>query len=152
MIVWYMAHPIAGDVEGNLWWAKRWRKWLAGALRDAAVVAPYVTDIEAGVDDDSVPEQRTAGLARNCAVAVRCDGILLVGGVVSAGMAHEAAAVRAVGCLVVDLTPIGKYPPGYCTRCGAPFRVNGWCARRYADGSGGCQGNVGERPKGGLVA
>jgi hypothetical protein len=77
---------------------------------ETAIIAPWISAIMAGADDDD-PAARARGLADDCAVAVRCDGIVLVGGRISAGMTWERDAVAAAGLEVVDLTELGEEPP-----------------------------------------
>ncbi len=88
MRMFYMAHPVAGDVYGNIVKAKGWLRLLQDAYpRDAVFIAPWITDVE--LYDDSNPFMRAAGLRRCMAVIERCDGLVLAGTVVSSGMAEE---------------------------------------------------------------
>lgn len=108
--VWYMAHPVAGDVEGNLARAERWLGWLMQRNTDTAYIAPWISQVRVG--DDADPAQRDRGLLDCEAAAARCDGIVLVGGRVSTGMRREAEAAKRAGRPVVDLTTLGELPPG----------------------------------------
>lgn len=108
--VWYMAHPVAGDVEGNLARAERWLGWLMQRNTDAAFIAPWISQVRVGDDADAA--QRERGLLDCEAAAARCDGIVLVGGRVSTGMRREAEAAKRAGRPVVDLTTLGELPPG----------------------------------------
>lgn len=104
----YVAHPVAGDVEGNRQNVLIWIKWLQDNY-PLVCVANWVNDIV--LYDDAVPEQREAGMLRNLAVLERCEGVLLVGGRVSPGMARERDHAIAKGIPVSDLTELGKLPP-----------------------------------------
>lgn len=102
----YLAHPVSGDVPGNVARAKRWLRWACRAFGACAVIAPWIQAIELG-EDDSNPVQRELGLRRDEAIAARCDAVLLVGGRRSSGMAREASVARAV----IDMTMLGDEPP-----------------------------------------
>lgn len=118
--VWYMAHPVAGDVAANLERAERWLAWLMRMNPDAAIVAPWIAGCRIG--DDADPAQRERGLLDCEAVAARCNGIVLVGGRVSTGMRREVRAARAGGRRVVDLSELGAEPP--TGRLGVPMLVD----------------------------
>lgn len=107
MRVFYMAHPIAGDVAGNLARAKRWLAYLLEELPGIIVIAPWIHDLEALPLRDGEPADRARGLERCAATAAICDGVVLVGGRISQGMALEAARAREV----LDLTHLGPEPP-----------------------------------------
>lgn len=106
----YVAHPVAGDVPANVARALRWLAWLMAEHPGVCFVAPWIAAIQAGEDDDD-PAQRARGLEDDCAVVVKCDGIMLVGGRISAGMACELAVARELGHDVHDLTHLGDEPP-----------------------------------------
>lgn len=115
MRVLYMCAPVSGDIAGNLARAKRWLRWLnaAPAYQDAAVICPWMTDLEVLPLRDDGQEERERGMQKCEATAARCDGVILVGGRISNGMAREAAASRAAGKRVIDMTGIGftEEPP-----------------------------------------
>lgn len=102
-----MAHPVAGDVVGNVARAKRWLAWCLEELAGVVVIAPWVHDIECLPLRDEDPGDRMLSLERCAAAAGVCDGVVLVGGRVSEGMAYEAARAREV----IDLTHLGAEPP-----------------------------------------
>ena len=106
----YMAHPVAGDVPANLARALRWLRWLTATNPDATYIAPWIAAIISGEDDDD-PAARARGLAHDVVTVKRCDGLVLVGGRVSSGMAIERDAMLAHGGRVIDLTYIGDEPP-----------------------------------------
>ena len=107
----YLAAPISGDVSANIDRALRWLAFLARTMPENAVTAPWVSNLLAG-EDDNDPKQRERGLRNCCAIASRFDGVILVGGRVSAGMARERVAAEQAGKLVIDLTWMGEEPPG----------------------------------------
>jgi hypothetical protein len=93
----YMAHPVAGDVPGNLAKAKTWLKWLNAAFPDVAFIAPWIVEIQ--IYDDNDPAQREASLTRICVSVQRCDALIHVGSRISGGMEREARhAVRSFDC------------------------------------------------------
>lgn len=106
----YLAHPLAGDVPGNLARAMRWLAWARRKYPGSTIIAPWIAAIAAG-EDDSDPAQREAGLVDAEAVIPRLDGVLLVGGSISAGMERELAAAIAHGRSVIDWTILGPEPP-----------------------------------------
>jgi hypothetical protein len=105
----YLAHPVAGDVSGNIARVLRWYKALTLRHPDHVYVIPWLPDVMAF--DDSNPADRAAGFARNMMHIERADGIVLVGGRISRGMAVELAAAERAGKLVLDLTDLGPEPP-----------------------------------------
>lgn len=108
--VYYMAHPVGGDVDGNIKRALRWIAWLRRSFPGDTFVAPWIEAILSGQDDND-PEQREAGLVDCEAVVPRCDGIVCVGGQVTIGMAREGRCSARHGRLVFDLTGFGPEPP-----------------------------------------
>lgn len=113
--VFYVAHPVGGDVVGNTTRAKRWLHWLKVTFREETFVAPWIADLECGMND-SDPVQREAGLVDCETVVQRLTGIVLVGGRISTGMARECAVAREI----VDLTQLGAEPPAQ------PYAANGF--------------------------
>lgn len=109
--VFYVAHPVSGDVDGNVKRALRWLRYLRKHDDGNAYIAPWIAGIMCG-EDDSDPVQRERALQDCEASAAKCDGIILVGGRVSSGMAREREAVINAGGKVMDLTGIGAEPPG----------------------------------------
>ena len=108
--VYYVAHPVSGDVDGNIKRAFAWLRYLRRQDPGSAYQAPWIAALLIG-EDDSDPAQRERGLLDCEATAAKCDGIVLVGGRVSVGMARERAAVVAAGGDVRDLTGMGAEPP-----------------------------------------
>lgn len=107
----YLAHPVSGDVPGNLARAKRWLAWANRTCGpDAYVIAPWIANIEAG-EDDADPAARARGLRACCAVVEKCDELWLVGGRISDGMARERNTALVEMVTVRDLTAMGEEPP-----------------------------------------
>lgn len=109
-LVFYVAHPVSGDVDGNIKRALRWLKWLRHRDHDSTYVAPWVAGLLSG-EDDNDPTARERGLIDCEATAAICHGIILVGGRVSLGMERERAAVVKAGGHVFDYTRLGAEPP-----------------------------------------
>lgn len=113
--LWYMAAPVGAptpaEVSANLWNATRWLALLLELEPGAAITAPWLATLLAGVQRDEDPAHRERGLRDNVVVARRCDGIVLCGGRISAGMQRELDAVVDAGGLVADLTAYGVEPP-----------------------------------------
>lgn len=108
-VVAYVAHPVGGDVAGNLARAKRWLRWLIRNHRDVSFVVPWLPYCE--VLDDADPEQRARGMADGEAVLRRCDVIVLVGGHLSTGMEAELLLAQRVGLRCINHLPLGEEPP-----------------------------------------
>lgn len=111
-------HETVMAVSCNVGRAKRWIRWLAERC-DVALAAPWIPYVETFPDGG---EWRERGLRDDCAMASRCDGIILVSGRISAGMAREIEATmdgiasRSRMAIfrdehVIDLTPLGSEPP-----------------------------------------
>lgn len=108
MTIAYLAHPLAGDVPGNLARAKRWLRWAITYHPQHLVLAPWI--VEAELFDESDPDQRAAAMRRCKQFVMRCGELWLVGGRVSAGMAEEREIAELAGVVVRDLTHMGEEP------------------------------------------
>lgn len=102
--VWYVAHPVSGDHEGNARNAIAWIKWLVLNDPTRVYIAPWVAEVLAFSDAVMTPEFYDRVLCDDEEVVARLDGILLVGGRVSTGMARELEAARESYLDVLDLT------------------------------------------------
>lgn len=102
----YVAHPLGGDVDGNIKRALRWLEWLRRSFPTVTFIAPWIASVMSG-EDDSDPAQREAGLVDAETIVDRCSGVVLVGGRISSGMMRESAAARWTS----DLTWLGEEPP-----------------------------------------
>lgn len=111
MKVVYLAHPVSGDVAGNIAKAKKWVRWIEEKFTGIAVVASWITECE--IWDDDNPAHRAAGFERDLAVLDRCDELWLVGPRVSKGMQYERAFADKRLLRVRDFTSLGlELPPG----------------------------------------
>jgi hypothetical protein len=108
----YVAHPVSGNVAANLERARRWLAWLVEIAPEWALAMPWMPYVET-LDED---RHRERGLRDDLSMLRRCDGIVLVGGRISAGMAIELEAARNAGLWAVDLTALGSEPPAPCVR------------------------------------
>ena len=92
----YIASPYAGDVEGNVTFAKAACRYAAAqGCTPVAVHLMYPQFL-----DDRVPKEREAGLKMGQRVLAACEEIWLCGERMSAGMkAEEAEAIR-LGILI----------------------------------------------------
>lgn len=113
---------VTAALQANLERAMRWLAWLRRSFPEVTFVAPWIAAIMSG-EDDSAPAQREAGLVDADAVIPRLDGIVLVGGRISSGMARERG--RARRCW--DLTGYGAEPPDAAPMPAAVL-WSGWAA------------------------
>lgn len=96
----YIASPYAGDVEGNVEFAKAACRYAATkGYTPVAVHLMYPRFL-----DDRVPEEREAGLKMGRRVLAACEEIWLCGERMSAGMKAEEAEAKRLGI------PIRKVP------------------------------------------
>lgn len=110
----YVAHPVGGDVAGNLVRAKAWLKYLEAGNPWTVFVSQWILGCENWNDAD--PVQRAQGLKRCYAQVERCDEIWLVGPRVSSGMFLEQWWAQQFGVKVVNFTGKGRtLPPGAVT-------------------------------------
>ncbi len=100
----YLAHPVSGDPVGNAHKAIGWLRFLVLADPDRIYIAPWIAEVLAFQDDivdtDQLFYDRV--LSDDCEIVRRCDGILLVGGMISRGMALEAEAAMSSDRRVID--------------------------------------------------
>lgn len=75
-------------VRENLARAQRWLTWLRVAFQETTFTAPWLSNILAYGDDAYIAAFERGGVDA-CAVAERCDGIVLCGGRISDGMRRE---------------------------------------------------------------
>ena len=72
-----MAHPVAGDVDGNIARAATRLIELKRENPGYSVVAPWIFDVQAF--DDSIPELREEGLLRCMEAIATCDELWITG-------------------------------------------------------------------------
>lgn len=110
---WYVAHPLTGDLPGNLARAYRWLAWLQRSEPRAVFAlawAPTAELVVRGLAPDTHEVSRRA-LADDLAMVESFRRVVLVGGTVSPGMAEEIQACEGVDGIVADLTHLGAEPP-----------------------------------------
>lgn len=100
----YIASPYAGDIEGNIWFAKAVCR-LAMEHGDTPVAAHLLYP---QILDDSIPEQRELGIRMGLKLLEACSELWLCGGRISSGMQEELKAawkhrvpVRRIPCELV---------------------------------------------------
>lgn len=89
----YIASPYAGDVEGNVAFAKAACRYAAAQGRTPVAVHLMYPQFL----DDRVPKEREAGLKMGRRVLAACEEIWLCGERMSAGMKAEEAEARKLG-------------------------------------------------------
>ena len=107
----YLAHPISGDVEGNIESILCILKEIrlneddGDEWRDIIPVAPYITALH--YLDDNVPEERALGMEENSYYFEKgfIDELLLAGPYISSGMRKEIELAHSLGL------PISCYNP-----------------------------------------
>lgn len=100
----YVAHPVSGNVKANCDKVLKWLKFLTAEDPSRIYIAPWVGEVLAHLDMGPIPEHFYERVLTDDEMVVRkLDGILLVGGKLSGGMARERAAARAAGKKVYDL-------------------------------------------------
>lgn len=107
--VWYVAHPVGGDVVGNLSRVRDWLRFLLDEYPDTAFTIPWLAYVE--VLDESLDAHRIRGIRDDLAMLERCDGLVLVGGRISPGMELELTHATEHGLQVIDLLYLGKEAP-----------------------------------------
>jgi hypothetical protein len=105
--VYYMAHPVSGDVPGNVARALRWLRYLVDQHPYWAISAPWIPYV-LGLTEET---DRARGLRDDVEMVKRCDGIILVGGRLSQGMALELGFARARRLHELNLLHLGAEPP-----------------------------------------
>lgn len=121
--VYYLAHPVTGDPEGNAFKAIAWIHWLTLKDPDAIYVAPWVAEVLAFARENNDPAFYERVLKDDQVVVQHLDGLLLVGGTISNGMQKELDAALEYGMPVVDWSdyatptdvPEGWTPSGQAT-------------------------------------
>ena len=127
----YVAHPLSGDLAGNIAQARRWLRWLMASEPGVAWCMPWLPFAELALMDERGDDYSARCLRDDVAIAARCSGIVLCGGRISAGMEAERSACVANGGIVIDLTVMGANPP---TDNGSGLMVARLLAREWSDG------------------
>lgn len=118
MKVAYIAHPISGDIKGNLLKVQKIGREINLNEPDVVPFAPYFFDCYAL--DDNVPEERARGIKND--IALLSSGVVtevrLYGDRISNGMWHEVELAHKLGIQVRPRTPqtmdqyLDRYPNG----------------------------------------
>lgn len=102
MKVVYIAHPVSGDIEGNL-------KKIRGIVRtinlnevDTIPFAPYYSDVVSL--DDNNPLERAKGFENNLHLIQFCDELRLYGNKISKGMIIEIERAKELQIPIIAMT------------------------------------------------
>lgn len=100
----YIAHPISGDVEGNLQKIAEIYKMVSRSHPEVVPFVPYFATCKSL--DDSDPIDRSLGILHNSEFFKRgvIDEVWLFGDRISTGMNHEIQMAEDAGIPVVDKT------------------------------------------------
>lgn len=104
MIVAYIAHPISGDVSGNLNKIVEIGRRINLYEPNTIPFAPYFFDCHSL--DDSIPSERDRGIKNDVALLNKgfVDEIRLYGNKISSGMKHEVILGRKLGIRIIPMT------------------------------------------------
>lgn len=100
----YIAHPISGDIKGNLEKVRQIVREINITRNDVVPFAPYWIDCHAL--DDTIPSERERGIANDTEFFRRriIDEVWLYGDRISNGMMHEIENAIKYGILVIPMT------------------------------------------------
>lgn len=75
--VYYVAHPVSGDIDANIANVLDWIRWLTVNEPSRVYIAPWVAEVKAfqGRGQDITPEFYDRVLADDCDVVRHLDGI-----------------------------------------------------------------------------
>lgn len=98
----YIAHPLSGDIPGNLEKVKNIIRQINLTESDIVPFAHYFVDCHAL--DDTIPEERERGIKNDIALmkAGFINELWLYGDRISAGMGHEIALALKLGITVIS--------------------------------------------------
>lgn len=99
----YIAHPIGGDIKGNLEMVGEIYRQISLYRPDVIPFAPYIATI--ACLNDNVPQERAIGFEHNKAFFDKgiIDEVWLYGDRISNGMAQEIAWAYSLGIPVVSM-------------------------------------------------
>lgn len=93
----FLAHPVSGDIEGNM---KSMKQWARLAVQEGLVpMAPYFLLTQ--ILDDQIAEERGLGMMMGQAVIEICDLVWVCGEHVTAGMTSDLRKARAWNVRVI---------------------------------------------------
>ena len=104
MVIAYIAHPIGGDMNGNLEKIRKICREINLEEPDVVPFAPYYMDCHC-LDDDN-PVERERGIKNDIALMKKgfIDEIRLYGNTISKGMRHEVDLAHQLGIKVLPMT------------------------------------------------
>lgn len=104
MKVVYIAHPVSGDIKGNLEKIRKIVRQVNLFFPDIVPFAPYWLDCHAL--DDTIPEERARGIKNDIALFRKgfIDEVWLCGDRISAGMLAEKQLAEEMEIPVIDKT------------------------------------------------
>lgn len=104
MITAYIAHPVSGDVKGNIAKIIAIVREINLTEPDVVPFAPYLVDLYAL--DDNVPEERARGIKNDVHLlkAGFVDEVRLYGNKISSGMSCEIALAKSLGIKIISMT------------------------------------------------
>lgn len=110
--VFYIAHPVSGDVKGNIAKVLAWVKWLTAVDPSRVYIAPWVAEVLAFDDGQEIdPAFYDRVLSDDEDVVRHLDGVLICGGrlrpngtLQSIGMTREVAANAMAGGTLIDMS------------------------------------------------
>jgi hypothetical protein len=82
--------------------AKRWLRWFLDNDKARVYMLPWLAEVELSCEGPVIPWEEA--ITRDEEIVRRCDGVVLVGGRVSMGMARERDAALAAGKKVRNLS------------------------------------------------
>lgn len=109
MRVAYIAHPISGDIKGNLARIEAIGRQINLEEPEVVPFAPYFFDCHSLNDD--IPEERERGIKNDNALLSKgfVDEVRLYGNKISTGMGHEIDLAIKLGIKVVPMTIATKH-------------------------------------------
>lgn len=98
----YIAHPVSGNILGNLKKVARIARWINLTYSDVVPLSQFFLDCFAL--DDNVPEERERGIKNDTAILESgiIDEIWLFGGRISKGMKAEIKLAQKLNIPVID--------------------------------------------------
>ena len=105
----YIAHPLSGDIEGNLSKVSDIIRYINLTEPDILPFAHYFVDCHAL--DDTIPEERERGIKNDIALlkAGFINEVWLYGDRISNGMRHEIELAESLNIPVIQKSPSTKH-------------------------------------------
>ena len=111
----YIAHPISGDIKGNLRKIETIGREINLNEPDVVPFAPYYFDCNTLNDD--IEAERERGIKNDIALIERCfiDELRLYGDRISDGMRHEIKLFKKLNIPIVPMTSETRYDFQFCS-------------------------------------